>query len=135
MRDETADDDRARRSRLLGAAALAFMGVLHFVAPGPFDKIIPRWVPGNPRTWTYLSGLWELSSAALIALPRTKRLGACLAAATFVAVYPANIQMSIDNPPKTPFGVLLLLRLPLQLPMIAWALGHARAPQAVTASS
>jgi uncharacterized membrane protein len=118
--------DRKRTSRLVGAAALAFMGVLHFVAPTFFDRIIPKWVPGRPRTWTYVSGLWELSSAALLFLPRTKRLGACLAAATIVAVYPANIQMAIDNPPRTFLGVLSLLRLPLQFPMIAWAIGHTR---------
>ena len=133
--DEPLDEtDRARTSRLVGAGLLAFMGVLHFVAPKPFDRIIPTWVPGDPRTWTYVSGAFELSSAALLAMPRTKRLGAYLAAATFVAVYPANVQMSIDNPPTTPLGVGMLLRLPLQFPMIAWALGHAR-PTARLASA
>jgi uncharacterized membrane protein len=120
------EDPRRRRSRLIGAAGLATMGVLHFAAPRGFDRIVPTWVPGEARAWTYISGAFELSSAALLAMPRTRRLGGYLAAATFVAVYPANIQMSIDNPPTTPFGVALLLRLPLQLPLIAWALGHAR---------
>jgi uncharacterized membrane protein len=120
---------RQRKSRLIGAAGLAFMGVLHFVVPGPFDRIIPKWVPGNPRTWTQVSGVWELSSAALLAMPRTKRIGAYVAGATIVAVYPANIQMAIDNPPSTPTGVVSLLRLPLQIPMVVWALGHARRSQ------
>ncbi|MGI8662459.1 MAG: DoxX family protein [Acidimicrobiales bacterium] len=102
------------------------MGVLHLVVPKPFDKIIPRWMPGNPRAWTYASGLWELSSAALLAMPRTRRLGAYVAAATFVAVYPANVQMAIDNAPSTLFGLGLWARLPLQFPMIAWALKHRR---------
>jgi uncharacterized membrane protein len=53
-------------------------------------------------------------------------LGAWVAAATMVAVYPANIQMAIDNPPTTLFGVGLAARLPLQFPMIAWALKHRR---------
>jgi uncharacterized membrane protein len=34
--------------------------------------------------------------------------------------------MAIDNPPSTPYGVGLLLRLPMQLPMIAWAIKVAR---------
>ncbi len=124
--DAPVETARRRKSRLIGAGLLAFMGVLHFVLPKPFERIVPTWVPGDPRTWTYVSGMWELSSAALLAIPRTKRLGGYLAAATLVAVYPANIQMSVDNPPTTPFGVGLLLRLPLQFPMIAWALSHTR---------
>ena len=117
---------KTRRSRLVLAGFLCFMGVLHFVAPKPFDKIIPSWVPGAPRRWTLLSGASELTSGVLLALPRTKRIGASLAAVTLVAVYPANIQMAIDNPPNTALGVGLLLRLPLQFPMIAWALKHAK---------
>jgi uncharacterized membrane protein len=113
-----------RRSRLLLAGGLLFMGVLHFAAPTLFDRIIPKWVPGAPRMWTYVSGVWELSSAALLATPRTRRLGAYAAAATLVAVYPANIQMALDNKPTTPYGVGLWARLPMQLPMIGWALKH-----------
>lgn len=120
------ESDKQKRSRLALAGILLFMGVLHLVVPKPFDKIIPRWMPGNPRAWTYASGLWELSSAALLAMPRTRRLGAYVAAATFVAVYPANVQMAIDNAPSTLFGLGLWARLPLQFPMIAWALKHRR---------
>jgi uncharacterized membrane protein len=83
-------------------------------------------VPGKPRTWTYLSGIWELASAALLARPSTRRIGGYAAAATIVAVYPANIQMAIDNPPSTRLGIGSWLRLPLQFPMIAWALRQAR---------
>ncbi|MEY2446981.1 MAG: hypothetical protein QOH79_457 [Acidimicrobiaceae bacterium] len=83
-------------------------------------------MPGRPRTWTYLSGAAELSSGLLLANPSTKRVGGALGAATMVAVYPANIQMAIDHKIRTPFGAGLWLRLPLQLPMINWALKHAR---------
>jgi uncharacterized membrane protein len=122
---EVVESAGKRRSRLILAGGLFSMGVLHFVMPKPFDKIIPRWVPfGSARTWTYISGVWELSSAALLAMPRTRRVGAYAAAATIVAVYPANIQMAIDNPPSTLLGVGMAARLPLQIPMIAWALRH-----------
>jgi uncharacterized membrane protein len=120
------ESERDRRSRMLLAGFLLFMGVLHFAMPKPFDKIIPKWVPGNPRMWTYLSGVAEFGSGALLTMPRTKRLGAWCAAATLVAVYPANVQMSIDSPPTNPYGVGLLLRLPMQFPMIAWAVKVAR---------
>jgi uncharacterized membrane protein len=115
-----------RRSRLMLAGGLAFMGVLHFAVPRAFDRIIPGWVPGEPRAWTYASGVWELSSAALLANRRTAKVGGYVAAATFLAVYPANIQMSIDTPPTSAQGLAFAARLPLQFPMIAWALRHAR---------
>lgn len=120
------EDPRIRRSRLVGAGLLAGMGVLHFVVPKAFDGAIPGWVPGRARTWTYASGVWELASAALIANRRTSRVGGYAAAATFAAVYPANVQMAIDNPPTSPLGIGMLLRLPLQIPMVVWALRHAR---------
>jgi uncharacterized membrane protein len=104
------------------------MGVLHFAIPGQFDRIIPHWVPGRPRAWTYASGVWELTSAALLAGERTRRAGGWVAAATIVGVYPANVQMALDNPPRTRLGIGSWLRLPLQLPMIAWALQQARRP-------
>ncbi|MEO7555116.1 MAG: hypothetical protein ABIV94_00755 [Acidimicrobiales bacterium] len=100
------------------------MGALHFALPRTFDGIIPRWMPGHPRIWTYVSAMSELSSAALLLSSRTRRLGAFAAAATLVAVYPANIQMAIEHAPTTPFGIALWARLPLQLPLIAWALKH-----------
>ena len=121
------EDPRTRKSRLRLAGFLSFMGVLHFAAPKQFDNIIPTWVPGRPRTWTYLSGAAELTSGVLLANRSTKRVGGAMGAATLVAVYPANIQMAFDNKPRTPFGVGMWLRLPMQFPMINWALKHARA--------
>ncbi len=123
-----AEDPKVRRSRLAGAGILAMMGVLHFAVPTPFDRIVPTWMPGDARSWTYLSGVWELSSAALLANRGTKKLGGYVAALTFLAVYPANIQAAIDEPPVTPLGVAMLVRLPLQIPMILWALRHSRRP-------
>jgi uncharacterized membrane protein len=94
--------------------------------PGQFDRIIPHWVPGRPRTWTYVSGLLELGSAALLAGERTRRAGGWVAAATLVGVYPANVQMAVENTTVTAVGIGSWLRLPLQLPMIAWALKRTR---------
>ncbi len=116
----------ARRSRLVLAGFLTLMGVLHFAFPAPFDRLIPRWLPGRPRTWTYTSGVAELGSAALLAHPRTRRIGAWAAMGTIAAVYPANVQMALDNPPTTLLGVGAWARLPLQFPMLWWAQRHSR---------
>lgn len=121
-----AEDHTARRYRRLMAGGLLMMGTLHFVVPGPFDRIVPAWVPGAARPWIYASGVAELSAGALLVLPRTRRLGAALAAVTLVAVFPANIQMAVDAPPTSAYGVALLARLPLQVPLIAIAVRIAR---------
>ena len=105
---------------------LTGMSVLHVVAPQPFDRIVPRVLPGSPRTWTYLSGAAELTCAALLANPRTRKVGGYATAATFVAVFPANIQAAIDERPPEPLGIAMWLRLPLQIPLIRWALRVAR---------
>jgi uncharacterized membrane protein len=120
MSSET-DPSVERRARIL-AGALVVMGVLHFVVPGAFDRIVPR-VLGSPRRWTYLSGVAELAGGILTAVPRTRRTGALLATATIVAVYPANWQMALDAglPPRDAVGWGAWLRLPLQVPMIRFA--------------
>lgn len=108
----------------LGLAALVGVGgAAHFVRPASFDAIVPRVLPGAPRLWTQLSGAAELGVAAAIAVPRTRRLGGLAAAALFVCVFPANVQMAMDwsdRPPRE--RALAYGRLPLQLPLICWAL-------------
>jgi len=121
---------RHRRAYLM-SAALFGMGTLHFAVPKPFDSIVPPALPGNARTYTYASGVAELTVAAALALPRTRRLGGLLAALLFIAVFPANVQMAADSlrNPKAPLPmkVISVLRLPLQVPMVRAALKIRRA--------
>lgn len=102
---------------LLGILATA--GVAHFVVPSGFDSTVPRALPGTARFWTYISGVAELAVAIAVARPGTRRLGGLAAAALFVAVFPANIQMAIDFSDR-PLGQRLLAygRLPLQVPLV-----------------
>jgi uncharacterized membrane protein len=115
---------RARRPA--AAAGLAFLltgtGMLHFAAPAQFDAIVPEQLPGAARTWSHLSGVAELVTAALIAVPRTRRLGGLLAALLFVAVFPANVKMAIDWSDRAVWlRALAYGRLPLQIPLVMWA--------------
>ncbi len=108
-------------------AILGPAGLAHFVRPEFFDPIVPEWVPGSKRSITYLSGVAELASAVLVAIPLTRRLGGVAALATFVGVYPANIQAALDggiegaDPPLDSAGAAWA-RLPMQFPMfwLAW---------------
>ncbi|MFI6518727.1 hypothetical protein ACIBF1_24440 [Spirillospora sp. NPDC050679] len=118
--------DSTRPARRL-ATMLGAMGTLHFLVPRPFDAIVPEQIPGSARTWTYVSGAAELTLAAAVALPRTRRKGALAAAALFVAVFPANVKMAYDwRRRPLPLRAAAYGRLPFQAPLIAWALKVAR---------
>ncbi|MET8771070.1 hypothetical protein [Streptomyces sp. NPDC004658] len=118
---------RSPRSPLLLAGLLAAAGAAHFAVPRQFDAIVPRALPGPPRAWTYGSGAVELALAAGIAAPRTRALAAKAAAAFFVGVFPANVQMAVDwRDRPAPLRAAALARLPLQLPLVLWARGVAR---------
>lgn len=127
MPSDAPPEPRSRRSSRYGLAALLVgAGTMHFVSPQFFDDLVPSWVPGEPRLWTNVSGVAEIAVGALVANRRTERIGGWAALALFVAVYPANIDDAISNPPTDVRGVVSLVRLPLQLPLFAWALHHAR---------
>jgi uncharacterized membrane protein len=111
-------------------ALLAGSGVLHLVRPGPFASIVPRAL-GDPLPWVYGSGVSELACAAGLLARRTRRGAALATAALFVAVYPANLQMALaavrSPTAATGYRVATLARLPLQLPLVLWALSVRRA--------
>lgn len=95
---------------------------MHFVAPKPFDSIIPAELPGSPRFYTYASGVAELGVAAALVAPQTRKLGAAAAVALFLAVWPGNINMVRlwwDKP--LPMRAIAIARLPLQVPMVVEA--------------
>lgn len=134
--DAPAPESADRRKARLGlAATMLGMGALHFVTPGPFERIVPRQL-GDARRLVYASGVAEVASGALLLSRRTRRLGGYLAAATMVSVFPANVQMVLDAGtehqamPKVPtplYRAVGLARLPLQVPMVLRALRVARA--------
>lgn len=105
------------------AAMLLGIGTLHFVAPKPFDSIIPVELPGSPRLYTYGSGVAELAIGALLVPRSTRRSAALAAAALFVGVFPGNVNMCrLWWSKPWPMRLVALARLPLQIPMITTAL-------------
>jgi uncharacterized membrane protein len=104
-------------------AMLIGMGVLHFVAPKPFDTIVPAELPGGARFYTLASGVAEATTGAMLLAPRTRRLGALAAVAVFVGVFPANVNMvRLWWGKGWPARIGAIARLPLQVPMITQAL-------------
>jgi uncharacterized membrane protein len=121
------------RDELTALGLVALMGgagITHFTNPGFYEPIVPRRL-GSPRAWVLGSGAVELAAAALVARRRTRRLGGFLAAATLVGVFPANVKAALDggmahlDPPMSSPAVAWL-RLPVQAPMVLWALRVAR---------
>jgi uncharacterized membrane protein len=100
-------------------------GALHLVAPRPYDRLIPHRL-GAPRPWVYGSGVAELVCAAALLGPRTRRGGALASAALFLAVFPGNVTMAARalRSPRAAgrTKALTVARLPLQVPLVAWAL-------------
>ena len=96
-------------------------GINHFIHPQVYMKIMPGWLPLH-LVLVNLSGLCEIVFALLL-IPRSTRPNAAwLMIVLLIAVFPANIQMTInyfrEHHPQTWLSVV---RLPLQLLLIAWA--------------
>ena len=118
--------------RIMGYILLG-AGVGHFLFPSGLDAIVPSVLPGDPRIYTYLSGLAEIAIGLALLSPESAKIfgkslrlwGAYGALALFIAVYPANINMAIewsDRPMPEP--LIAYLRLPFQfyLFFLAWKL-------------
>ena len=123
----SAQRDASRTSARRLAALLLGVGTVHFVAPKPFDDIIPVELPGSPRFYTYASGVAELSVGTALLVPRTQRLAAWAAAALFLGVFPGNVNMvRLWWGKPWPMRVIALARLPMQVPMVTTAVKVAR---------
>lgn len=118
--------------RIMGYILLG-AGVGHFIFPAGLDAIVPAALPGDPRIYTYLSGLAEIAIGLALLSPITMQIfgkslrlwGAYGALALFIAVYPANINMAFewsDRPMPEP--LIAYARLPFQfyLFFLAWKL-------------
>lgn len=118
--------DLRRRRRGL-AALLTVTTVAHVVRPRWFLGMIPSWIPGDRDRLHALATVAEGVSALLLLLPGTRRAGGALAAATFLAVYPANIEAVRRGGYRGVPGwfgtrTAAIVRLPLQVPLVWWAL-------------
>jgi len=102
---------------------LVGVGTVHFLAPKPFDDIVPAELPGSARFYTYASGVVEIATGALLVPRGTRRLAGLAAALLFVGVFPANVNMCrLWWGKPWPMRIVALARLPLQIPMITTAL-------------
>lgn len=118
--------DRANRLRLISRILLASFfiaaGILHFVFPVYYARIIPP-ILSAPLTLVAISGVCEILGGLGVLIPHVRRLAGYGLIALLIAVFPANIYMAsqqVQTHGWTPFTFLTLLRLPLQFLFIAW---------------
>lgn len=112
-------------------SAFLVSGVIHLVRPQVFEPIVPPMLPGK-RQLVYASGVAELACAAGLLIPETRKSAGVASAALLVAVFPANVQMAMDahraigrkgsTPRRQAVRAAAIARLPLQVPLIRWAL-------------
>jgi uncharacterized membrane protein len=112
-------------SLVLLATFMMAAGILHFVNPDFYLKIMPDYLPWHLEL-VYLSGVAEFVLGAALLIPRWRRLAAWGVIALLIAVFPANIYayQHQDLLPAPP--LVHLLRLPLQGVFILWAYWHTR---------
>jgi uncharacterized membrane protein len=110
------------RIRLFLIALLTGSGILHFAHPAPFVSIVPKSLPRR-RELVAISGVAELVCAGLLALPASRSVGGPVTAALFVGVFPANVSMALRSGRRPVwYRAGAWARLPLQIPLVLWAL-------------
>jgi uncharacterized membrane protein len=114
-------------TRLFGPF-FVFAGVMHFVRPRWYLRIMPDYLPAH-RELVYASGVAEIAGGLGVLHPATRKAASWWSIATLIAVFPANVHMAV-NPDRfrdVPGGRnALYARLPFQALFIAWAYAASR---------
>lgn len=108
----------------LMAVIYIFAGLMHFVKPEVYLRIMPRFLPFH-KTLVFLSGLAEVVAGIGLFFEATKNIAiygiiTMLAIFLLVHVYMLTSKEAGAGFPKW----LLLLRLPLQFGLMFWAYWH-----------
>ncbi|GHG53350.1 membrane protein [Flavimobilis marinus] len=109
----------------------AISGVVHLARPQTFTGIIPTPLRRWDRSLVLVSGVAELACAAGLLVPGARRAAGLASSGLLLAVWPANVQMSValgrrawrrrDARSALTFGISVL-RLPVQVPLVRSAL-------------
>ena len=78
--------------------AFAWIGLLHFRNPEPFEAIVPAYL-GWPRFWNFASGGMEILFGIGLILPPTRRRSAQVLLLLVLAMSLANLNMWVNDLP------------------------------------
>lgn len=120
------ESDKRRWLRIGYGLSYVVAGINHFWHPAFYVAIMPPYLPWHAQL-VFLSGVAEVLLGAMLCFRATARLAGWGLVAMLIAIFPANLHMALHPElfPQFP-EYALWLRLPLQLPLIAWARAYAR---------
>ena len=120
-----------KRSTLLASTFFTGAGVMHFARPDFFESIVPDWFP-DARLANEVSGAAEIALGLGLLPAGTRRWSAYGLIALLTAVFPANVDMALNDVEVRPVDgrmtrsvgtaaglarVANWLRLPMQVPL------------------
>jgi len=119
------DSPIKRVLRIVCAVAMTWIGIMHFVKPNGFVRIVPSWLPA-PLLLVYVSGVFEVLGGIGVLFPQPiRRISALGLVCLYIAVFPANINMALHQIQLTEGGTMapwmMWMRLPFQFVFIAYA--------------
>lgn len=117
--------------RAIHAISIIIVGTTHFAFGEVYAKIVPPQLP-NPLELVYISGFFEILGGIGLLIPYISVAAAWGLIALYIAVFPANINLAVNNIelegiPHSP--LLYWIRLPFQAVLIAWAWWYTRKPE------
>ena len=109
---------------LIYGVPFILIGIEHFREPQKFVEIVPAYLP-FPLFLVYLTGVMEIAGGLGIIYPETREITGRLMVLFLIAIYPANLNMWINDIPYN--GTRLtaqghLVRLSVQILLILAAL-------------
>jgi len=108
----------------LMAVGMIYIGIVHFLDPDFFLKIMPPYLPWHLEL-VYISGFFEILLGILLLIKSYRTYAAWGLILLFLAVYPANIYLAFNESPQKALEISPFLaswvRLPIQFVLIALA--------------
>ena len=97
-------------------------GILHFLKPKPYLRIMPNFIPYQ-KAMVYISGAFEIIGGIGFLIDDFRILAGWGLIVLLFAVYPANINMFVKGYKKHRFSLftgIALIRLPIQFVLMFW---------------
>lgn len=116
-------EDAMRLGGVLGLSiCFALFAVGHFTMTDSLVQMLPAWIPSRDDLVS-TTGLLEVAIVVGLLVPQSRRIAGWAAAAALILFSPANIYAAMNavGPGGHQWGpAYLLVRLPLQLLLLAW---------------
>ena len=117
-------------SRVLVAIVFTITGTLHFVIPAIYLDMMPPYLPWHEQL-VFLSGVFEILGGIAVLIPPLRRAACWGLIALLVAVFPANVQYTLNAYHETGWSlrtILSIARWPIQPLLILWVWTACRKP-------